>query len=71
MKCYSSYCRNDLFNHSYLHYTQSLHPIVVNIKEELIENDNSNNNSEAPKLTKLAIGKPGGAEIPSENYNKR
>lgn len=56
-----------MFNHSALHYTSTLHPIVLNIKE--VEKK-KNENEEQPKITKLAIGKPGGAEIPSQNYEK-
>lgn len=68
LKCFSGFCRNQLFNHSLLHYNQYSHPIVMNIKERKVEQTSEVN--EPKMITKLAIGKPGGADFSDEKWEQ-
>jgi len=65
MKCFTGSCSQD-FNHSQLHFVQSEHPIVLNIK--LIPKV-KDENKEPQKITKLAIGMPGGVDLETDNYD--
>lgn len=58
-----------MFDHSNLHYMQKNHPLVLNIRETLVPEDNSLQNE--PKITKIAIGKPGGLELNSNEKWER
>lgn len=60
LKCFNGGCfGEDSFNHSNLHYTQFKHPIVLIIKRILKEDLAA----EPQKITKVAIGKEGGAQF--------
>lgn len=65
--CFHAFCQSSSFNHTKLHYSNNnKHCLFLNIKEELIiENDNSinQNDNKNSEITKLAIGKPGGADL--------
>ena len=73
LKCFSGNCRSEMFNHSNLHYLQRSHPLVLNIKDKLVEEEPSLNNTHTKeqKITKIAIGKPGGLDLQSnENWER-
>lgn len=61
LKCLSGSCINGE-NHSREHYEKTNHPIVLNLKlvEIIISGKDKDTKQE---LTRLAIGKPGGASL--------
>ena len=68
LKCFSGYCKSEMFNHTNLHFSQFSHPIVMNIKEQKVIEEKKEN--EPVKITKLAIGKPGGADFTGEQWEQ-
>ena len=68
MRCFLGSCRPngpDDENHSLIHFKNTDHPIVLNIKK--VEKETSN---EPVKITKLAIGKPGGIDPEADKYDE-
>lgn len=61
LKCLQGFCVD--MGHSKHHYDQSQHPVMLNIKRTPKEEEEGSN-----KITKLAIGKEGGADI-EDNFN--
>ena len=62
LKCFNGGCPS----HSHLHYEKSSHPLVLNIRSVLLPETTS---SEPQKITRLAIGKEGGAGYSSEVWD--
>lgn len=62
LKCFGGNCRSEIFNHSNLHFMQKNHPVVLNIREVLVEEIKKEEGGEQ-KITKLAINKPGGIDL--------
>jgi ubiquitin carboxyl-terminal hydrolase 5/13 len=67
LKCFSGVCSNEIFNHKLIHMQQNNHLVYLNIKQ-VKKIPNEENISEMSKVTKLAIGKPGGADFSGEEY---
>ena len=67
LKCFNGSCVSQEFNHSLLHFNLTNHAIVLNIK--LIPKEVDNSQKEEKKITKLAIGKPGGIDADTDNYD--
>ena len=61
LACLQGFCID--MNHTHQHYEKTHHPIVLNIRK--IPKDPSQDEN---KITKLAIGKDGGANI-NENFD--
>jgi len=68
LKCFSGFCRSEIFNHSEQHFKFSNHCIMMNIKQR--KKEKTEKNEEPQKITKLAIGKPGGADFSGEEWEQ-
>ena len=70
LRCFQSGCNPispEAQNHTKLHYQNTGHPILMNIKKVKKEGAAQ----EMQKVTKLAIGKPGGIDPETDNYEVR
>eukprot|EP00347_Sterkiella_histriomuscorum_P000563 403375366 len=65
LKCFNGACTGNDFDHSQLHSQHHNHPIVLNLKQTLKVNENA---GEPAKITKLAIGKPGGIDAGNDEW---
>jgi uncharacterized UBP type Zn finger protein len=65
LKCFFGNCSNEIFNHKLIHMQQNNHCVFLNMKQ--IRKESLENNNEK-KITKLAIGKPGGADFSGEEW---
>jgi len=65
LKCFFGCCSNEIFNHKLIHMQQNNHFIFLNMKQVKKETGDKEKN---PKITKLAIGKPGGADFSEEEW---
>ena len=66
LKCFDGCCYTREDNHSKLHLSKKNHNIYMNFKEIKIEKEQNK-----PKITKLAVGLPGGAEIEEDKYEQK
>ena len=62
LRCFVGSCSKN--GHSQIHFKNSEHPLVVKIFKTLKKSD-----GEAVKVTKLAIGKPGGIDPETDKYD--
>lgn len=62
LKCFVGSCRE---SHSKAHAAQKEHPLVLNIRKVPTES------KELTKVTKLAIGKPGGVDAEADKYDTK
>ncbi len=71
LSCFSGVCSNEIFNHKLIHMQQYNHLVYLKMKQvKKISDENfeGKEKSEICKVTKLAIGKPGGADFSGEEY---
>lgn len=66
LKCFDGCCYTRDDNHTKLHITKKNHNIYMNLKEIKIEKK-----EKEVKITKLAVGVPGGAEIEKDEYEQK
>ena len=66
--CLQAYCKSDIFDHSEKHrQVNQQHVIYLNIKETIVAEENDKVKEET-EITKIAIGKPGGADFGEEKW---
>ena len=68
MKCLAGSCRAN--SHNELHFGNTEHPIALNIKLIAKENLQESADNKTHELTKLAIGKAGGASLNIPEYDE-
>ena len=66
LKCFYGVCSNEVFNHKLIHMQQNNHSVFLNMKQ--VKKISKEEKSDESKVTKLAIGKPGGADFSGEEY---
>ena len=66
LKCFDGCCFTREDNHTKLHLLKRNHNIYMNLKEIKIEKK-----EKEVKITKLAVGLPGGADLEEEKYDKK
>ena len=68
LRCFVGSCRPkdgpENENHSMVHFKHTEHPLTMNIRKVKKQDIN-----EPTKVTKLAIGKPGGIDADTDNYD--
>ena len=71
LTCFEGFCANpkEGHNHQHKHFENKGHPIYMNIKMTPKVEKDEDGKPAAEKITKLAIGKPGGIDADTDKYD--